>query len=133
MGGEAVSNDAAEFTFFADLDQDGVLNLDDCPGISGHLDAAIFPGAADLCDGKDNDCDGSVDNDAVDSITHYSDADGDGYGDNCDNCPLRANARQQDRDADGVGDACDGCRFDADPEQLDTDADGVGDACAPPP
>ena len=34
------------------------------------------------CDGKDNDCDGVIDeNTAVDAIQWYSDYDGDGYGD----------------------------------------------------
>jgi hypothetical protein len=38
-----------------------------------------------------------------------ADADGDGAGDGCDNCPVAANPDQADRDADGVGDACDIC------------------------
>lgn len=35
------------------------------------------------------------------------DADGDGVGDECDNCPTTANANQLDTDGDGIGDACD--------------------------
>jgi len=35
------------------------------------------------------------------------DADGDGQGDDCDNCPAVANADQADADGDGAGDACD--------------------------
>ncbi|MCP3978439.1 MAG: hypothetical protein GY716_03775, partial [bacterium] len=34
---------------------------------------------------------------------------GDGYGDQCDNCPFDGNADQMDMDADGVGDVCDNC------------------------
>jgi hypothetical protein len=35
-----------------------------------------------VCDGRDNDCDGLTDEDAVDAKTFYQDLDGDGYGNN---------------------------------------------------
>ena len=40
--------------------------------------AAIHPGISELCDGLDNDCDGTVDESA--NTIFYRDADGDGYG-----------------------------------------------------
>jgi hypothetical protein len=42
-------------------------------------DATVFPGAPELCDGKDNDCNGQVD-DGLPLMTYYVDADGDGFG-----------------------------------------------------
>ena len=45
-------------------------------------DEDINPDAEEVCDGADNDCDGTSDNDdATDASTWYDDTDGDGYGD----------------------------------------------------
>ena len=49
---------------------------DDCDD----ADPTVHPDADDLCDGIDQDCDGVVDNDSP-PVAVYSDADGDGYGD----------------------------------------------------
>jgi len=53
----------------ADRDGDGVLNLTDC---NDHA-ASVYPGAPELCDALDNDCDGQAD----DGLS--TDADGDGH------------------------------------------------------
>jgi hypothetical protein len=46
------------------------------------LNAAIHPGATEVCDGVDNDCDGNTDEGGVcPTITYYCDDDGDGYND----------------------------------------------------
>jgi hypothetical protein len=58
-----------------------------------------------------------------------ADADLDGGGSGCDNCPVTPNRGQYDRDHDGRGDVCDNCRDVANPNQDDTDGDGTGNAC----
>jgi len=83
------------FQWYQDSDGDGygsttvVQSVNASPG-SGEsnnsmdcndLDAAINPGATEICDDIDNDCDGGIDNDAVDSSIFYIDADNDSYGD----------------------------------------------------
>ena len=111
-------------------------------------DKAIAPGLAEKCDGKDNDCNGKVDDGEPDldgdgiSDACDTDDDGDGKLDAIDNCPLVSNPDQLDSDSDGVGDACDSDKDgDGTPDDIDNcpdsyneaqgdcDADGVGDAC----
>jgi len=60
-----------------DRDGDGFVGSEDCDD----SDADVFPGAVELCDGIDNDCDGELDNVEVDLPAWYTDSDGDGYGD----------------------------------------------------
>ncbi|HEX4953569.1 MAG TPA: thrombospondin type 3 repeat-containing protein [Thermoanaerobaculia bacterium] len=57
------------------------------------------------------------------------DGDGDGFGDDADNCPADSNPLQEDVDHDGVGDACDNCPNTPNYCQEDTDGNGKGDAC----
>ena len=71
------------------------LDCDDAHG-SAH------PGAAEICDGLDNDCD-----ELVDELASAEDADGDGIHDLCDDCRMRFDPAQTDFDHDGEGDACD--------------------------
>lgn len=71
------------------------------------------------------------------------DLDGDGVGDDVDNCPITDNESQRDRDEDGFGNACDDVD-DSDNDgfedcpttpahdpQPDNDGDGLGDVCDP--
>ncbi len=41
----------------------------------------VHPGAPELCDGTDNDCNGLIDDNAINTYSLYIDADSDGYGD----------------------------------------------------
>ena len=59
-----------------DTDGDGYLDGDDCDDDN----AAVNPGALEVCDGLDNDCNDEIDDGATDAGTWYTDADADGYG-----------------------------------------------------
>jgi len=51
-----------------------VGNADDCDDQAGHS----YPGAEEICDGSDNDCDDNIDEGV--QLTWYQDSDSDGYG-----------------------------------------------------
>ena len=135
----------------APIDSDG----DGCPaGLDcDDADPARFPWAVERCDGKDNDCNGVVDDDAVDGQLGYDDDDGDGYGDplsaerrcepseavvqngeDCDDANPAANPSQAELCLDdGVDEDCDGLIDGEDPDvagvkmYYDGDGDGFGD------
>ena len=81
-----------------DGDHDGASRCRDCDD----GDSSSFPGAAEACDGRDNDCNG-----VVDDRDGTADADLDGVTGACDNCPTVRNESQHDADADLQGDECD--------------------------
>ena len=58
-----------------DSDQDGYLLSEDC----NDNNAMINPGAVEVCDEVDNNCDGDIDENVLSQ--YYQDSDGDGYGD----------------------------------------------------
>ena len=149
-------------TFFADGDGDGygvdASGVEGCVAPEGFValagdcaddDSAVHPDAAELCNGADDDCDGSVDEDGA--SVWYADADGDGTGDaasategcaqpagsvadgsDCDdgNAAVHPDATERcngyDDDCDGVVDppGSDG----SDIWHADADGDGFGDA-----
>ena len=85
--------------------------------------AAVFPGAAEVCDEVDNDCDGTVD-DGV-TTTYFADADADSYGDPARTtaaCSAPSGYVENDDDCDDSDDTLS-------PETtwyLDADSDGYG-------
>ena len=152
-------------TWYLDADGDGwgehgssVLAVE---ALSGHVsadmvgdcddyDASVHPGADELCNQVDDDCDGGVDEDAIDPSTWYADGDMDGYGDagraaSACSCPVGFVASADDCDdgdagtspsgvesCDGIDNDCDGSTdedaSDASIWYADADADGYGDA-----
>ena len=79
--------------WYADGDGDGVggaVVTTACAAPSGFVastgdcddgDASAHPGGTEVCDGADNDCDGTADVGAADAPTWYADVDGDLHGD----------------------------------------------------
>ena len=53
--------------------------LANASGDCDDAEAKISPAAVEVCNGRDDDCDGEID-DGIDVPTWYRDADGDGYG-----------------------------------------------------
>ena len=146
--------------WYADLDEDGygagevtyacaapagmVVDATDCDD----ADATRHPEAEERCNEVDDDCDGSVDHDAVDAPTWYADRDGDGYGNaadgvvecaasgarvaddtDCDDTARTVHPDAREIPYDGADQDCDG----ADLEDVDQDGYGAlvvgGDDC----
>ena len=108
----------------------GQLGGDDCDD----TDPDIGPGADEVCDGVDNDCDGLVDaedDDIVDALEGHPDGDGDGYGDDAVTiltCDLS--------DLSDVGGDCNDMDEQVNPgadevcgDGLDNDCDGTSGPC----
>ena len=62
--------------YHGDFDQDGYRAAVDC----NDGDPDVHPSAAEVCNNVDDNCDGEVDNDAVDAVEWYIDKDNDGWG-----------------------------------------------------
>ncbi len=168
---DAVVDEGVGNTWFEDSDGDGygngtvttvsceaptgfVGNALDCDDFS----ATTSPASYEVCDGVDNDCDGSIDESAINAPTWYPDGDGDGYGvssgtsndcsqpsgfaasaNDCDdsNAAISPAATEV---CDGVDNDCDGDVDDADSDldassgvvlYVDSDGDGYGDGSSP--
>ncbi len=162
VGSDDCDDDNADIggpvTRYADDDGDGYggAEVAACGASEGVVDeagdcddaeAGVNPAAAESCDGKDNNCDGAVDEGVV--TTWYLDADDDGFGDatqtttSCEQPSGYVNNNTDCDDADGAvfpnaeelcNDADDNCNGEIDEgasgealRYADTDGDGYGD------
>ncbi|MCP4921517.1 MAG: hypothetical protein GY913_31865 [Proteobacteria bacterium] len=112
-------------TYACDAPDGMTALLGDCDD----TEPGVYPDADEYCNGVDDDCDGAIDDHAVDAPTWYQDDDGDGYGASdspitaCDK-PDAASESDGDCDDDAFGTnpgAADGCNG------LDDDCSGVVD------
>lgn len=130
-------------TWFADFDQDGQgtasWGVVACDAPAGYVDsdtdcddadAAVYLGADELCNGVDDNCDGTTDEDsALDVTTWYPDADVDGFG--APDVSVLACEQPVDHVADNTD--CDDDKPQVNPgadeicDALDNDCDGAVD------
>jgi hypothetical protein len=160
----AIDDDAVDMgTWYLDGDGDGQGGgtvVESCEVPAGAVDndrdcddadASVYVGADERCNDIDDDCDGAIDEDAVDAPTWNIDYDGDGFGSSayvdvaceaaagwvadatdCDDAEGAVNPAATET-CNGVDDNCDGAidedsAADAATWYADTDGDGEGDA-----
>ena len=144
--GDGFGDDAT--AFFSCTADAGTVEL---PGDCDDSDSAVNPSATEVCDGVDQDCDGSIDEGLL--LEFYADLDGDGFGSgdpvpacsapanhvadagDCDDSDSAVNPSAAEVcDPDGIDEDCDGLSGDEDPDVIglvdgfaDLDGDGYGD------
>ena len=151
------------FTWYEDGDEDGYgdpnSSVQSCAQPTGYItdntdcednDDDIHPGATELCNGEDENCDGIIDNNATDGDLWYEDGDEDGFGNpnisiiscqtplgyainplDCDDTDENIHPSASEL-CNGYDDNCDGLTddvsaFDAITWYQDADEDGFGD------
>jgi len=160
--GEIDENAPGAIYVYQDLDEDGYgdsaqaewrcqmsAGFSQVDGDCDDFDDDVYPGATEFCDGEDQDCNGLVDDNAVDQLSWYIDRDGDGFGGTLDSVGCSGGVGTvvvggdcQDRDSqiyplatevcDGVDNDCDGIADGTNAIDIllwyrDVDGDGYGD------
>ncbi|MCK6521177.1 hypothetical protein L6R49_07020 [Myxococcota bacterium] len=140
-----VDEDVELPTYYADADLDGfgdaATSVETCTPPEGYIsdssdcddtNPAVRPSASELCDELDNDCNGEIDDGALDASPYYRDNDADSFGDENERIDTCAPPPGY---AD-VAEDCDDDRADVFPGALelcnndvDDDCDGVLDGC----
>jgi len=132
--------DADSGAALLDADGDGQAPYSEYGEDCDDADPVVFTGADETCDGRDEDCDLRVDEDALDAPTVWLDTDNDGYG---DGDPYIGGCEVEEGYADRDGDCYDNAILgadvypgaeeigfnnrddDCDPETPDTCGDGT--------
>jgi len=115
--------DPANWSFACQSPEGFVANEDDCDD----GDSAVLPGAVEVCNGTDDNCDTEVDEGVL--STYYADTDADGFGDDLnqvEGCSVPADYVVDNTDCDDGDpmvnpDAVEFC------DLLDSDCDGITD------
>jgi len=123
---EAVDANCDGSVGLVDNDGDGFAACLEC----NDSDLAINPDALEVCDEQDNNCDGSIDVDAVDAPVWFEDQDGDGHG----NIDVTLAACVEPDGYAGLSDDCDDTDEAVSPttaevcdDELDNDCDSLTD------
>ncbi|MCP5005601.1 MAG: S8 family serine peptidase [Planctomycetes bacterium] len=135
--------DSIVVTLYMDSDGDGygnpVVSTDACIQPSGYVtddtdchdnNRDINPGATEVCDGVDNNCNGQIDEGLL--TTYYEDSDGDGYGDpaaSTDACTQPQGYVTDGTDCDDTDPGINPGATDICNNGIDEDCNGQDDTC----
>ncbi|MBX2802270.1 MAG: hypothetical protein KTR31_31610 [Myxococcales bacterium] len=128
--GAPVTDSDAALTSGIDADLDGFDDTVDCDDTN----ASVYPGADEVCDDLDNDCDTIVDEDPVDGVTYFEDLDRDTFGNpdvSLASCDVVVGFVLNSSDCDdrnaavlpGAVEVCDGIDNDCDPKTMPTSSE----------